>query len=647
MRALLRLLVICLGVLLGGAVAWAQAAGADASDPNESDATEPTSLTEAQAGPLRALVRTANLQRRRGDYAAGLATAREGLERAKQSGDERLQFEFLHLIGRIEWNLTDYPHAIETHLEELRLAQKLADPKLLARAHAALGLTFQRFGQAATALEHFREALKLAEQADDQAQVASVFNSLGNHYLEVEDYARAKEMHSRALAIREKLGHTRSLADSYTNLGLVADATGDTAGALTQLERALEIYQRFGMKRYIANTHRRVATVLRRAGDLTGAQAHLEEALAIAQPLGSAEVLANIYEEYAEVAERKGDLRTALDYQRMLADATETMRGERDRQRIAELRARFDAEQRELEIRLLKRDQELQTAELRRRRSQNVALAAGLVLGVVIFGAVIVVQRVRLHAERRLLAATEHARERAENAERLKTRFLQIASHDLKTPLNALTATANLLARAPEDEAAVRRLAEGIRADTARMATLVRDFLDAAAIEDGNLEMHLSEVDLAAITRTAVETLQPVALLKRQTLTFQEPASPALVRADADRLRQIYDNLIGNALKFTPPEGRVEIALGEVDTCVYAEVRDSGPGLKPEDFGRLFAPYSRLSARPTGKESSMGLGLFITHELLALQGGRLEVESQPGKGAVFRFLLPAATAVPA
>lgn len=645
MRPLLRLFFLGLVLGLSRPTAWAQAR--EVADPTESDTTmSATDDKDAAAGPMRALVRTANLQRRRGEYVAGLATAREGLARAQKTGDERMQIEFLHLIGRIEWNLTDYPRAIESHLLELRLAQKLDDPKLLARTQAALGLTYHRFGQVATALEHFDEALRLAQKAGDEAQVASVFNNLGNHYLELKDYARAKEMHTRALTIRQKLGHTRSLADSYTNLGLVADATGDTAGAMTQLERALEIYQRFGMKRYIANTHRRLAAVLRRAGDVAGAQAHLDEALGIASALGSAEVLANIYDEYARVAEMKGDLRTALDFQRKLADATETMRGENDRQRIAELRARFDAEQRELEIRLLRRDQDVQTAELRRRRSQNIALAAGLVLGVVLFGAVIVVQRVRLHAERRLLAATEHARERAENAERLKTRFLQIASHDLKTPLNALTATAHLLARTPEG-GAVQRLAEGIRADTARMAALVRDFLDAAAIEDGNLAVHLSEVDLVAITRAAVEALQPVATLKRQTLTLEEPVALRRVRADPDRLRQIYDNLIGNALKFTPPDGTVVVALGEVDGCVYAEVRDTGPGLQPEDFGRLFAPYSRLSARATGKESSMGLGLFITHELLALQGGRLEVESQPGEGAVFRFLLPAATAVPA
>lgn len=639
----LRRAVLVLGLLGAGAAVHAQPIS------DSGDAVADEALPEATskaAESMRALVHTAALQRRRGDYVAALATAREGLARAQQLGDVRMQVEFLYLTGRIQWSLTDYPRAIETHLLELRLAKTLNDPKLLARTHAALGLTYHRFGQIAAGLEHFNEALKLAQEAGDQAQVAMVLNNLGNHYLEQKDYARAKELHTQALRIRESLGLTRAIADSYTNLGLVADATGDTAGALQQLDRALEVYQRFGMKRYIANTHRRLTAVLRRAGDLVGAQAHLEEALGLAASLGSAEVLANIYEEGALLDEAKGDFRGALDFQRKLAEATETMRGERDRQRIAELRAQFDADQRELEIRLLRRDQDVQTAELRRGRSQTLALGAGLILGVVIFGAVIVVQRVRLHAERRMRAATQQAREHAENAERLKTRFLQIASHDLKTPLNALTATAGLLGRAPANEEAVRRLAQGIQADTARMATLVRDFLDAAAIEDGNLEMHLDELDLAALSREAVAGLQPIAALKRQTLTFAAPKGLPKVRADADRLRQVFDNLVGNALKFTPPEGAIDVVLGELDNYVFAEVRDTGPGLQPADFGRLFAPYSRLSARPTGKEASMGLGLFITHELLALQGGRLEVESQPGQGAVFRFLLPVVSAVP-
>jgi signal transduction histidine kinase len=254
-----------------------------------------------------------------------------------------------------------------------------------------------------------------------------------------------------------------------------------------------------------------------------------------------------------------------------------------------------------------------------------------------------------LKAERRLHAATEHARERAEAAERLKSRLLQIASHDLKVPLTALNATAGLIGREPDDPAAVRRLAEGIQADTARMRGLVRDFLDAAAMEDGNLQLNSAECDLGVIAQAAVQSLEPVARAKSQRLVFQAAtATLPPVRADGDRLRQVFDNLVGNALKFTPPGGEITVALGEAAGWVFAEVRDSGPGLGPADFARIFAPYQRLSAQPTGAgEDSTGLGLFIARELLTLQGGRLEVQSQPGSGAVFRVNLPVAGAVSA
>jgi signal transduction histidine kinase len=604
--------------------------------------------TEADA--LTALVTVVNLQRRRGDYTAGLAAARDGLARARQLGNMRLQVDFLYLLGRLYWNLTDYPHSLESHLEELRLAEKLGDASTLARTHGGLGLTYQRYGRNDDALQHFRLGLDLAVQAGDDRIRSSLLNSLGNYHLSIGQLDQAATIHEQALKLREGYGNRRAIAESLTNLGLIADARGDSAKALDYLQRALATFETLRYRRYIANTHRRLGLVLRKAGRTDEALEHLRTALQIAATLESAEVMADIHQELALTHETRGDLAAALDAQRRQAAFTEQMRGEQDRQRMSELRARYGAEQRELEIALLKRDQELKAAELAQRRAQNVALGVGLGGGVLLLGTVVMLQRARLRAERRLHAATEHARERAEAAERLKSRLLQIASHDLKVPLTALNAAAGMIGRAPHDEAAVRRLAGGIQADTARMRTLVRDFLDAAAMEEGNLQLHAAEHDLDAIARGAVESLTPMAQAKNQRLVFL-PAPTLLprVNADAERLRQVFDNLIGNALKFSPPGGEVIVALGETPGWAFAEVRDSGPGLGPADFAKIFAPYQRLSAQPTGEgEDSTGLGLFIARELLTLQGGRLEVQSQPGRGAVFRVLLPlAAREVPA
>lgn len=625
----------------------------DSETPDGDEVWESARQTLAQAPSeteaLRALVTVVNLQRRRGDYADGIAGARDGLARARRLGDARLQIDFLYLLGRLYWNLSDYPGSLERHLEELHLAEALGDPAILARTHGGLGLTYQRYGRDEDALQHFNRGLDYAARAKDERMRASLLNSLGNYYLGRRDYPRAIAIHEEALHLREGYGNRRAIAESLTNLGLAADAQGDTEKALSYLNRALTTFEALKYRRYIANTHRRLGTILRHAGRLDDALAHLLTALQVAGTLESAEVLAEIHRELALTYEARGELALALDSQRKLAAATEQLQREEDRRRMDELRARYREEQRELQIRLLRRDQDVKAAELEQRRSQNLALAAGLVGGVTLLGAVIVIQLVRLRAERKMRAATERARAQAEAAEALKSRLLQMASHDLKVPLTALNATAGLIARAPADEANVRRLAAGIQADTARMRTLVRDFLDASAMEEGNLQLHTSEVDLAELARSAVESLRPIAAQKEQPLALVAgPAPMPRVLADPERLRQVFDNLIGNALKFSPPGGAVAVALGEAGAWAFAEVRDSGPGLGPADFAKIFAPYQKLSAKPTGEgEDSTGLGLFIARELLTLQGGRLEVQSQPGKGAVFRVLLPVAAREPA
>jgi signal transduction histidine kinase len=641
------------------APAWPQAAPSapvtadleSVSDADETLAAAQKALGEARAEPekLRALATVVNLQRRRGDYADGLNGASDGLVRARQLGDARLQIEFLYLLGRLHWNLTDYPEALENHLEELKLAEKLGDASLLARTHGGLGLTYLRYGRAQDAVQHIEAGLKFAREAGDERMRGSLLNSLGNHYLGERDHARAAALFTEALEIRRATGNTRAIAETQTNLGLVADAQGDHARALDQLGQALKTFEALKYRRYIANTHRRLARVWRNAGRADEALAHLGTALQIADTLNSPEVMVDIHQEYALTHEARGDFAAALAAQRAHAAAVERMRNERDRRRVDELRARYEAGQREMQIALLRREQQLKDVELDRRRGQTYLIASLLLLVGVVLGAVIYVQRATLRNERHLREAMEHARQRAEAAERLKSRLLQIASHDLKVPLSALNATAALIGRSAGEELSVRRLAEGIQTDTARMRGLVRDFLDASAIEDGDLQLHRSAVDLAALAGEAARGLQTLAALKEQRLVVH-PVEGGLapVSADPERLRQVFDNLIGNALKFSPLRGEVSVTLGHAPGWAFAEVRDSGPGLGPEDFARIFSPFQTLSAKPTGQgEDSTGLGLFIARELLNLQGGRLEVQSQPGQGSVFRVLLPVAAAAPA
>lgn len=588
---------------------------------------------------LRALVTIVNLHRRRGDYAEGLAGASDGLARAQHLGDKALQVEFLYLQGRIYWNLTDYPRSLEVHLTELELVQQLEDPFLLARTHGGLGLTYQRYDRAEDALHHFHLGLASAEVAPDQRMRGSLLNSLGNYHLTRGEPERAAELYEAALSIRVPSGNSRAIAETLTNLGLVADARGEHATALEYLRRALVTFEALKYRRYIANTHRRLGRVLRNAGQTDDSLASLAAAERYAATLQSDDVLADIIQEYALTHEARGDLSSALAAQRRHAGLREQLRGAEDRRRMAELRARYGAEQKELEIELLRRDQALQSAEADRRRSRQWAVVTALGGGITLLVALSFLQLMRLRGEQRLRRATEDARSRAEAAEHIKTKLLRMASHDLKVPLQALHATAGLIAEQAADTAGVRRRAADMQSDTARMQILVRDFLEISAVEQGHLHIFPAPVELAAIACETAGALQPLARRKGQQLSAAAPPQPLPpVRADASRLRQIFENLLGNALKFTPEGGNIRVDFGTQDSWVFAEVRDNGPGLSAADFARIFSP----SPASPSNDGTSGMGLMIVRELLNLQGGRLEVQSQPGQGAVFRVLFPAA-----
>ncbi|AHF91836.1 ATP-binding protein [Opitutaceae bacterium TAV5] len=621
-----------------------------AADPVELSALDDDEAAEASTGDpgdaapdLSSRLNEAAAARVRGDYRQAFDLSRAGIARAEQEKNTRLLAGFLYVLARTHWSVGDYPAAIETCHRLLPLAETLDDPDLLSRAHATLGVTYTSARQFDAAERHFTDALAAAERLGEPARIAWVLNNAGNNRLARRDYPGALALHSRALALRESAGDALGAADSLTNIGTIALATGDPSAALANYERALATYRQHDETRRIAGGHRRVAAALRRLGRVDEAVQHLRTALALAGPLGSQAVLAEIYRELARSHESLGELRSALLYQRRYAEAREALLDEQTRLRVAELNARYQSERREHEIEMLRRDQETAAAEIRRRRLQITFLAVALAVGLGLAAGLVALQRARLKAERAARAAHEHARAEAERAARLKSRLLQIASHDLKAPLAALGASARRIEQKPGETAAVADLARHIRTDALRMGGLVREFLDSAAIEAGRLQLHRVPVDLETHARDTVENFTPLAEAKRQRLsliTAAEPLPPVL--ADAGRLRQILDNLVANALKFTPSGGRVDLSLGRSGRWVYAEVKDTGPGLTPEDFARMFRPFQPLSAEPTASEDSSGLGLFIARELVSMHDGMLEVEGQPGQGALFRVLLPLA-----
>ncbi len=238
--------------------------------------------------------------------------------------------------------------------------------------------------------------------------------------------------------------------------------------------------------------------------------------------------------------------------------------------------------------------------------------------------------------------ALKSARDRLRQLAQDKDELLGILAHDLKGALGSVLMSAQLIAERTESDARLHRLSFNIVEATDRTLAFVKQFLANSAAEH-SLRLTPVAVRFGELAADVVREHTGMARRKQQDLRWEPPATDPAVLADPVALRQVLDNLIGNAVKFSPPGRSIWVSLVDDEHHAECLIRDEGPGFTSEDRTRMFQRYVRLSARPTGNEPSTGLGLSIVNQLMASLGGELRCDSTPGFGATFAVRLPRAS----
>jgi signal transduction histidine kinase len=252
-----------------------------------------------------------------------------------------------------------------------------------------------------------------------------------------------------------------------------------------------------------------------------------------------------------------------------------------------------------------------------------------------------VAQRTRalMQANRRLSAQWL----RLQRANGFKNEILGTVAHDLKNPLGVILGRTEMLteliaAGSPRDS--ITSQVDHIRDATKRLTSMVDHLISDAMADAFDITIRREPVDIASLVGEVADANQPLAVNKQQSITVS--AVPNLITAcDADRIREAIDNLISNAIKYSPVGGKISVTVGREANQTVIRVVDQGAGLSPEDLGRLFGRFQRLSAKPTAGESSTGLGLSIVKRIIDMHGGEVTANSAgPGQGSTFTVTLP-------
>ena len=243
---------------------------------------------------------------------------------------------------------------------------------------------------------------------------------------------------------------------------------------------------------------------------------------------------------------------------------------------------------------------------------------------------------------RRAAIVVEHARlfHEAQQATRARDDVLAVVAHDLRNPLNTMTMALSLMLDAtPVEQVQERRQVEIVRRAADRMNRMIQDLLDVRRMESGRLSIETKPESPASLINDTVEMLLPLA--KGSTITLEANVSDDLlpVVADAARIQQVLSNLVGNAVKFTPRDGRVTVCAEQIDGGIRFGVIDNGPGIPPDQVPHIFGRF--WQAMPSDRRG-IGLGLAIAKGIVEAHGGMIWVESQVGLGSTFYFTLPSA-----
>jgi signal transduction histidine kinase/DNA-binding NarL/FixJ family response regulator len=510
-----------------------------------------------------------------------------------------LTVKCLKSLGTVHYLLGNFSAALDFLMRADSLCEFVAPtPKEQIELGNKIAAVQSALGDYESAIAMLERSLGISRQAALRPAEAITLNNLGNVLYRMKQYDLALARYQESLEIRLVQAVPTEIAVARYGIGNVLFEKGEFEGAKCDYEACMHIVDQ-------TNDQKLKAHILEALGRLylhfsfsgynpNRAIAYFNEALTIAESLQFKRLIYLTLEQLAVSFERIGDFQTALRHERRSREIKDEVVGEEQQKATRALTVLHQTEQ-------AKKDAELE-------RLKSIELADAL--------------------------------KKVEEANAFKTELLGIAAHDLKNPLQVISGFSSLIEEAESlDEA--KRHATLIQSSSARMLKLVRDLLETASLDSGKLELSKVPVNLAELLRAVAEHNRPNAEKKSQAIELKLEEG-CVVELDEERMREVFENLVSNAVKYSPVGKRIQVRLvRSSEEVVRIEVKDEGQGLTEADKEKLFGKFQRLSARPTGGESSTGLGLAIVKQLVELHGGKVWAESDgKGKGATFCVELP-------
>lgn len=548
---------------------------------------------------------------------------------AKQLEAVPYQINALEVLGSIQNNLGDHGQALSFFLEANDLALASNDSIHISMAYNNIATTYFIEGRLEEAIFYFQKARPGFHTEVLRHILGTVYYNLAISYLDLEQKDSASYYFNEGIRISEEEEDLASLADIYNALGNWVMEEGNHKEATLHLQKAVRYAKEIddGSRTFYPLLN--LGTYTTQAGQLNTSRNYLEEAAEIAYSLESIDMQIDIEKALADLEAAADHSVEAFNHLNTWAELSSIKNNEQKETDLAYVQEEFDSEQKKIELAtralIIKRQEESLTLK------NQLAFTLIILLGVI---ALVALALWRLSIVRRshseiLLRMNED-----------KDKMLHAVAHDLQSPVVNIRGLANILENDPQIDPDSELLLQMISRELDKSDHLVRNLLDLESIESGDMKIAIEPVKLTEMISLIGNKYNRLAGTKNISVETIVTDEELVIHTDPGFIQRIMDNLISNAIKFSPKGTEVRIELRKKLNQVIIQVIDQGPGLSRQDQSRLFGRFQRLTAQPTNGEPSAGLGLAITKALVDRLNGKIRVDSTPGEGAAFSVSLP-------
>jgi signal transduction histidine kinase/Tfp pilus assembly protein PilF len=573
---------------------------------------------------------------------------------SKELSNKKGEADALNRLGTVYYYFSDYNKAIEYYIQSLTIREKIDDQPGIAGSYNNIALIYDAFKDYDKALEYTLKSFDVNKALGDKEKMAANLNNLGVFYSEKKNNALAFDSYQKSLDLYKEINNKQGIADVLNNLGDLYRMNRQYNEALSYLQQSIRINEELNDFHSIATSKITLAEIYSETQQYDLAYQNLKEGLSYAKEFELNDLIRDIYGLMASYYVAKNNYKNAFEYHQLYTQLNDSIFNKKSSDQIADMQVRFESENKDREIQLLKQKENIRKLHLKRNKNQiNYLILSSiliLILGIAGFqsfrikkDSVEILRKKNVeyyHINHELTESQSQLQE----LNSTKDKFFSIISHDLINPFQSLMGFTEILntTKVYTNKAEIRKICKIINLVARNLYNLLENLLQWTLAQTDKLTNEPKKYDAKKLI-SSVESLFKISLKEKKITLISDIEANTYIHVDKNIFQTVMRNLVSNAIKFSREKGQIVIRSRRQKSKNEFAIIDNGIGITEEHRKNLFNFKKTYSTKGTLKEEGTGLGLILCKEFIEKMGGSLKVKSTPGKGSIFSFNVPVLT----